>query len=140
MRITCPSCASEYNLPKPLAAGRVVRCAKCGTEWAPVPAVVETAPPPEPEPEPKPFPAPFAPEPMTPLVAVAAPVPPPPAKRLPLLLAWVGSAVVILAALAAAFVLREPIMQKWPPSQRVYSALHLRPAPASPQVHGNVVE
>ncbi len=137
MRITCPNCESEYNLPKPLAAGRVVRCAKCAQEWAPVPEVVSAPPPPPPPPEPElPSPPPPVLEPMAPMV----PPPPPPVRRMPLLLAWAGSGVVVAAALAAAFVFRGPIMQKWPPSERVYGALHLRPAPASPDVHRDVVE
>ncbi len=137
MRITCPNCASEYNLPKPLAAGRLVRCAKCAQQWAPVPLVPESLPPPATQPLPSPDPEALPPMPaMVPMV----PPPPEPVRRLPLLLAWVGSGVVVAAALAAAFVFRVPIMQKWPPSERVYSVLHLHPGPASPDVHGKVVE
>ncbi|SHJ02181.1 MJ0042 family finger-like domain-containing protein [Roseomonas rosea] len=39
MRVACPECAAEYDLPPALAArlaeGRSVRCARCGTSWAP---------------------------------------------------------------------------------------------------------
>ncbi len=135
MKITCPSCAADYNVPGTLAAGRVVRCAKCGTEWAPVAAVpVEVAPPP-------PLPAPPEPEPAVPNVParLVPPLPERPERHLPLLLAWVGSLVVVVAALVMAFVLREAVMQAWPPSQRVYGVLGLRAA-ASADTQGNVVK
>jgi len=39
MRVACPECTAEYDLPDALAArlgeGRTVRCARCGTTWAP---------------------------------------------------------------------------------------------------------
>jgi predicted Zn finger-like uncharacterized protein len=39
MRVACPECSAEYDLPPALAArlaeGRTVRCARCGTAWAP---------------------------------------------------------------------------------------------------------
>ena len=44
MLITCPSCAAEYNVPAPVAPGRVVRCARCATEWAPTALPVAAAP------------------------------------------------------------------------------------------------
>ena len=142
MKITCPSCTAEYNVPDTLAAGRVVRCAKCGVEWTPVP---------EPVAEAAAIPAPVPDEPVA---VVPQPPPPDPADRLApptaaparprrgpsaLLLAWVGSGLLIVALLAAAVVFREPIMRGWPPSQRVYGALHLRAAPSS-DIHGDVVK
>ena len=37
MRIACPSCSAAYDLPEEqLAAGRAVRCARCGAKWTPV--------------------------------------------------------------------------------------------------------
>jgi predicted Zn finger-like uncharacterized protein len=122
VRITCPTCSAEYDVPGTLAAGRSVKCARCGNKWAPVPLpepIVEAVPEPVPEPPPQP-------PPHTALVPVPAPKP---SSRLPLLLAWIGSAVVILALLAAAFVLRDPIMRGWPPSIRVYSLLGLTARP-----------
>ena len=45
MRIVCPSCAATYDVPEAaLAPGRPVRCARCGTEWAPLPATETHAP------------------------------------------------------------------------------------------------
>ena len=143
VKITCPSCAAEYNVPDTLAAGRVVRCAKCGNQWAPVaaavpdePIVADAAPEPTATAEPPP-PPPELPERLVPPAPVAAPG----WRRRPsaLLLAWLGSALVIVAAVAAGVVFREPVMRAWPPSQRVYGVLHLR-APASPDVHGDVVK
>ncbi len=41
MRIVCPSCAATYDVPVPqLAPGRSVRCARCSTDWTPVPDLV----------------------------------------------------------------------------------------------------
>ena len=133
MRITCPSCASEYEVPDSLAAGRAVRCARCSTKWHPVPdpavassAILEPEPdlPPEPLPEPPysaPIPAPLAA--TEPLLAA----PPQPAQRpLPLLLAWAGSALLIILLVAAAIAWRAPIMHGWPPSTRLYAALGLQ--------------
>ncbi|WP_426959699.1 zinc-ribbon domain-containing protein [Muricoccus radiodurans] len=39
MRVACPNCAAEYDLPPAvtarLAGGKTVRCTRCGTSWAP---------------------------------------------------------------------------------------------------------
>ena len=66
MRIACPTCNAAYEVAaERLAPGRDVRCARCGTLWAPVAA--EDAAPPLPlpaEPErPAPPPEPVLPEP-----------------------------------------------------------------------------
>ncbi len=127
MLITCPSCQTEYNVPDETLAGRVVRCARCATEWTPVPApavtVEEEVPPPPSPPVP---PAPEPPAPPPPIVVpqreapVARSAPPQPA-----LFAWAASVVVIVAAVAGAYVWRTNVMQAWPPSQRAYQALGL---------------
>ena len=53
MRIVCPACAAAYEVPEArLRPGLVVRCARCGADWA--------QPTPEPEPEPVPTPEPEA--------------------------------------------------------------------------------
>ncbi len=44
---------------------------------------------------------------------------------LPLLLAWVGSFVLLAALAGVAVVWRAPIMQAWPPSGRLFAALGL---------------
>jgi predicted Zn finger-like uncharacterized protein len=39
MRIVCPNCSAEYEVPEArLRAGRAVRCARCGGTWVPEPA------------------------------------------------------------------------------------------------------
>ena len=140
MRITCPSCAAEYELGATLAPGRVVRCARCANQWAPVPPIVEAAPPPlvdVPPPAVEVAPA------VAPVVEVVTPPSPQPFMVVPadarldgrpaaparratgLALAWLGSALLIVALLAGGYVLRAPIMQAWPPSTRLYSALGL---------------
>ncbi len=137
MKITCPYCAAEYNVPDSLAAGRVVRCAKCTGEWAPVLLAIAVEPPPVAEPEPEPE---LPPPPLVETADRLAPLPPPPpARRLPLLLAWVGSLAVIVAAVVAALVFHGAISHAWPPSQRVYAALGLG-AEALPDIHRDVVK
>jgi predicted Zn finger-like uncharacterized protein len=42
MRVACPECSAEYELPPAVVArlgagGRAVRCARCGTSWTPDP-------------------------------------------------------------------------------------------------------
>lgn len=119
-----------------MAAGRVVRCARCGGDWMPLP--------PEPEPEPNREPEPLTvaePEadPPSPRLTVPSPaVVPLPAPALeqqqatrPLLhgsalaIAWVLSALVLLAAVWGAYAGRDAIMHAWPPSTRAYAALGL---------------
>ena len=66
MRLTCPSCASEYDVDASAIGdrGRMVRCANCEAEWFQAPAAgdVAAAPPPPPAPSVAPERAP-APEP-----------------------------------------------------------------------------
>ena len=116
VRITCPSCASEYEVPA-VAPGRPVRCVRCGTEWAPVPAMPARL---EPAPEPSRWREPVQ---EAPVPSRAAPDRL--AEPLPLLLAWVGSGVLLAALVAASIVWRGPIMQAWPPSGRLFAALGL---------------
>lgn len=62
MRLTCPSCASEYDVDATAIGerGRMVRCANCEAEWFQAPAAGEAAAPPPPAPDPTPRPAPAA--------------------------------------------------------------------------------
>jgi predicted Zn finger-like uncharacterized protein len=136
MRITCPSCSTAYDVPDSLmTAGRAVRCARCGGEWAPV-AVAVAAPEPEPEAaEPPPVaatPPPVAtprPSAMERLAAHAAW--PQPSNQLRL--AWVGSLVVLLLAIGAAYVWRGQIVAEWPPSARAYAVFGLQPQTEPPR-------
>jgi predicted Zn finger-like uncharacterized protein len=79
MRIACPACAAAYEVPDRLLAGapRMLRCSRCGAEFAPPrPAPPEPDPPPPRAPEPPPDPPPAPPEPPDPAFApVAAPAP-----------------------------------------------------------------
>lgn len=64
MRLTCPSCASEYEVDAAAIgnSGRMVRCANCEAEWFQAPAVgAAAAPPPPPAPDPMPRPEPSSP-------------------------------------------------------------------------------
>jgi hypothetical protein len=115
-----------------------VRCARCGTEWAPL-AAEAPAPSPIPErvleipamPSPEPATVDHAAEPRAPL-GIAAPESP--AERAPTrprwgsaapVAAWVASLVLLIALAAAAYAWRAPIMAAWPPSERLYAALGL---------------
>ena len=45
MRIACPACNAAYDVPDAeLRDDRVVRCARCGTDWAPVVPVAQADP------------------------------------------------------------------------------------------------
>lgn len=149
MRIACPACNATYSVPDDqLSEGRVVRCARCGTDWAPVevvpPSEAEPALPPEPEPEPVIEAVPLSTEPPieTARMAVVEEVLPPPAlpkpaakARVPvsLVVAWVLSVGVVAGAVAGLYAGRERVMAAWPPSVRAYAAVGLAgraPAPA----------
>lgn len=71
MRIVCPSCQATYEVPEAtLARGpRMVRCARCGSEWTPQPLTPPPAPPPAPLSEPR--------APAPPMAKPAAPLPEP---------------------------------------------------------------
>ena len=147
MRITCPACASVYELPDSrIVPGRAVRCARCGTDWAPhveaapvldaLPAVaLGVAPAPERIVEDDPASAPTAPLPPTEPADPAEPAPSPTpvlrrqGRRGVLVLAWVASFAALGALAASAVHWRADLMRVWPPSARAYAALGLLPAP-----------
>jgi predicted Zn finger-like uncharacterized protein len=144
MRLACPECAAEYDVPEAaLAPARRLRCTACGTSWDWTPAA---PPPPEPEPD-QPAAAPQAaaeppPEnaapprpPMEgPRIEVAREeriaAAPPPARDaarggMGVALAWLLSLAILLAAAAALYAWRVPVMAAWPPAIRLYAALGL---------------
>lgn len=130
MRIQCPTCDTTYDLPEErVVAGRAVRCARCGTDWTPIPRPL-----PAPEvdmPEPPSW-APFAaagPE-RSPVVAAPSRFQRPTERQL-VLGGWVLSAVVLVLLGWAAIGWRDGIMRAWPPSARAYAALGLA-GPARP--------
>lgn len=135
MRITCPNCAAVYDVPaERLAGGRTVRCARCGSGWMPpadesdleppapavppevaAPELPEDAPPSPPEPEPAPVPA--ADSRKRRFLAGRFPA--------PVLLAWIGSLVLLGVLIWAMIAWRSDVIRIWPPSERLYSVLRL---------------
>ncbi len=135
MRIACPSCGAEYDVPDRLLSGpaRTLRCSRCATDFA-LPSLAATPPPPAP-PEPVAVPAP-APVAAPPPAAAEPEAPPAPAvpERTPvardpqdraLLGAWAASVLVVLGGIAALLVFRAQLMAAWPPVTRFFSVLGL---------------
>jgi predicted Zn finger-like uncharacterized protein len=136
MILTCSSCDTRYSVDgsKFPAAGRTVRCAKCGHSWH---QAGETA---EPVPEPL---APAAAEtlPETPVsepaddsfsatrsfAPPAAPVEPsaPLGPKLAIAAGWIGLFAVVLLIAFAAVKYRQHIASIWPQSAGVYNGLGL---------------
>jgi predicted Zn finger-like uncharacterized protein len=152
MRIVCPSCSAEYEVPESrVTVGRTVRCARCGSDWVPVTATpsatADAETPPKAE-VPLGVPAPpeleaFAPleparadnnEARRSLVTVSrsamarlAAHPALPRSSTALRLAWAGTIVLLLVLLAGAFAWRSQIVAAWPPSARAYAVLGFHP-------------
>ncbi len=148
MRIVCPNCDTAYDAPpSAVSAGRRMRCAKCRSEWMPIPPSETVAlPAPGPRPDPATIPdeqpqhAPVsAPEPAD-LSSITAGIPPmaaEPVIRAPfpeiapthepnrnaVIAGWVASVLVIVLALFLAIAFREAVMRHWPASARAYAAL-----------------
>lgn len=113
MRIACPSCAAEYEVPQSrLTRRKLVRCARCHAEWVPAHTAADVVPPPEPAPS-DPQAAPWPP--MTAMERLAAS---PPRAQSPAILlgAWVLTFVLLTGTLAATVIWREAVMRAWPPS------------------------
>ncbi len=137
MRIVCPSCSATFELPKTrLAPGQVVRCARCGADWTPLPE--PAAQPTEPREQPLPqrgLDFITLAKPASPAAQAAAPATwwAPILHRLraaaagdPALVAgWAVSIAAVIALAWAAVAWRDTIMQAWPPSERLYTALGL---------------
>jgi predicted Zn finger-like uncharacterized protein len=153
MHLVCPRCHAAYEVPEEALAGHPrVRCARCGTEWAP------------PLPEPSPAAVPFADmaeskakeneaptaesgpslepdfhEGLVPLGRPARPPTPPPSRAV--WVAWGISLLVVLAGLAGFFEGEAAVVRTFPPALRLYRLLGrpdpiplqpLAPAPAPP--------
>ncbi len=128
MRIACPNCSAEYEVPEAaLAAGpRRLRCARCGHAFeAGAPAAPPPAPPPPvaapPEPAPGPAPAP-EPAPAPAAAPEQAPEPPEPARPR-------GASALRLPERAAA---REPTPPAPPPPPPAAPRERLVAPPAEP--------
>ena len=141
MRIVCPSCEAEYDVPDTmLGRARTVRCAKCAREWAPF-----AAPPPappmesfaemmaaEPEPEAR---APAAPPAAGTLADQAPPIVVPKRMREPkvpggppgvgLVIGWLITGAIVLAGMGALVLKRPEVVAFWPPARRLYILLGL---------------
>ena len=137
MRIVCPSCSAEYDVPEArLTPRKMVRCSQCGGEWIASPASDDpgeemASEPAEPIDD-------LSPQPMLPaprvsamdrLVASVRNLP----ERTPLIVAWVLTGVVLIAAVAAVMTWREAVVRAWPPSSRVlghadHASLGLHPS------------
>ncbi len=156
MRVACPECAAEYDLPPALAArlaeGRSVRCARCGTSWAPGAAQGEAQgeaggedqgeargeagaeeqaaqappfPPPNAFEAGEPPPRPSAAPPVTPDPAVPAPDAEAAGGSRAVGLAWGASLLLLAMAAVAAWHWRVDLVEAWPPAARAFMALGL---------------
>ena len=135
MILTCTSCGTRYSVDgsKFPAAGRTVRCAKCGHSWhqaaeaaeplsdPPAPAFDGTPETPVPEPVDGGFsptrdfaPPSVVPEPSAPL-----------APKLAIIAGWIGLFAVVLLIAFAAVKYRQHIASIWPQSAGVYNGLGL---------------
>jgi predicted Zn finger-like uncharacterized protein len=131
MILTCPSCATRYqvdeaNFPP---QGRQVRCAKCGHIWhqagpapAPEPELVIKA---EEEPARTPEPSPSRTRAFAP-AAVTEAEPTPRGAVVAVMAGWVGLILVILAIGYSLVRYRQEISMIWPQSAGVYASLGLK--------------
>ena len=137
MQITCPACAATYEVPDHLLVpGRLARCARCAQEWEPSADAAPPAPEPVAEPDPAPESLVRIPE-APPLAAPARMRAPPqkPPRRRPGVAIWIGWAASLAIIVYAAYAMtrhRDAVMQSWPPSTRLYSALGLIAPKAGP--------
>src|SRR5579863_757302 len=152
MILTCSSCSTRYSVDgsKFPAAGRTVRCAKCGNSWHQAPESAAEEPPPEPvEPQapgtaqvsvpvPEGHPAGDEPEGFDSFQAGSAspirdfaPQPivteprPPMGPLLALIAGWAALVAVVLLIAVCAVLYRQHIVVLWPQSAGVYSSLGL---------------
>ena len=135
MRIVCPSCSATYEVRDSLLVpGRAVRCARCGEQWAAVPAAPAPASLSEPEPDAEdaldsPQGPPAAAAPLTAMERLARESPSLPRRPKGLAAAWAASLVVLLLLGWGFVAWRGDVMQAWPPSARLYDLLGLVPQP-----------
>jgi predicted Zn finger-like uncharacterized protein len=136
MRVTCPHCAALYEIPDILAARpRRMHCACCDTVWKtdalPAPATEwEVLPDPVAEPEraadepplrtPEP---PISQETNRPRPVEVAVTPPFGGPRF-WMVAWAGSAVLMVGTCAACWRWQLPLSHAWPPLARLFAGLH----------------
>ena len=152
MRIVCPSCAARYEVSDSrISPGKAVKCAQCGTRWAPRPAVPTWAPPglrsvpaaPEipvpPAAEPPVVPSPVSPvvSPVVPpaiepasteakVVRIKPPLAPAPPSGSLARVGWLLTILFLAGLSYTAITRRTAVIEAWPPSERGYLALGLR--------------
>lgn len=125
MRIACPTCETTYEVPDALLKpGRAVRCTQCSLRWTPVVAVPAEEEPPLASEDTTDDAEPGAPENAVPFVSAM--------DRLAagqrrvaangLLLAWIGSILLLLAAAGVTYVWRSSVVRAWPPAAWVLRA------------------
>ncbi len=118
MRIACPSCTAAYEVPASrMKPNRMVRCERCGNEWA---AVREADSAPDPDAGTEDTHAPHD-EPSlvvtdTDRLVSHGPAPP---RSVALIAAWIATIVVLAGALTATIIYRAEIVRAWPPSARL---------------------
>ncbi|NPD67157.1 hypothetical protein HN018_06170 [Lichenicola cladoniae] len=129
MNVLCPSCAAQYDVPQSqMARPRLLRCARCSTEWRVPPAGLPEPVAPNPAEDASPIVVPLLPPimdagAMLPLVAAQAK--PAGARRGAVLwiVLWLLSLMVIVAGLYAVWHWRGAIGHRWPPSLRLLRML-----------------
>lgn len=127
MRIACPSCAAEYEVPTSrMTPRRMVRCERCGNEWVAVQEAEENL---------------VAAEPSDAEVDLAGPeeemasLPPAAAnvtamdrlapsrlhgrRDVGLVAAWIASVVLLVGAATATILCRSDVVRAWPASARL---------------------
>jgi predicted Zn finger-like uncharacterized protein len=126
MRISCPFCEAAYDVPASvIQARRRLRCARCQSDWSPQAESSAEPVPPEPAPLAIAPPA-VAVAPAERLAPEVPPAPPPAGAPAWLVLAaWVLSFALLGAAGWGAVTWRQPVMQAWPASVRLYAVLGL---------------
>ncbi|MBT3629623.1 MAG: DUF3426 domain-containing protein [Rhodospirillaceae bacterium] len=117
MIVSCPSCATRYLIdPTALGGeGRTVRCAKCSHTWreqppADMPKRIDILPP-DSEPRPIPF--------GSNLPALVA------RRKRANRLGWIAVAAAIVIIIIAVILARGPIVDVWPPAEKLYTAVGL---------------
>lgn len=144
MRIACPTCSAEYEVPASrLTPGKAVRCAQCGGEWTASSDAEEIEPPRTAAPDPAaevegapttsaaPTAPPLSPPPLSVTDRIAA-APARPARNVPLISAWLVTWIVVAGAVAATIAWRENIIRVWPQSGWILGST-LGHAPPTPE-------
>jgi predicted Zn finger-like uncharacterized protein len=132
MILTCPSCGTRYSVDgsKFPAAGRTVRCAKCGHSWhqpgeAAEPVLEQPAAASEPVVETPAHESSSPTRSFAPVSVAAEPERAPLGPRIAVMAGWAGLIAVVLLIAYAAVRYRQDITAIWPQSAGVYAGLGL---------------